>query len=160
MLQYLSMIPTLVKNYYGDFSFNIYSRTYGLKVVDRTFTSIWNVIISNTNFSNFYQSASITICGPNINITLTGVSAHNNTGSSDIASVFYLQTNTGTGRLLLSILSSNFTGNNGTLLYWSCFSPLYLKASIVNSHYNNSSYTDSVVSIHVTTDSEESGIGY
>ena len=149
------------KNYYGDFSSEIYSRTYGLKVVDRTFTSIWNVIISNTNFSNFYQSASITIYGPNTNITLTGVSVHNNTGGSDIASVFYLKTNTGNGRLLLSILSSKFTGNNGTLLYWSCFSPLYLKASIVNSTFanNNSSYTDSVVSIHVTTDSEESGIG-
>ena len=83
-----------------------------LKVYDLKMTAAWNVIISKTVFS-FNIQAAVSMALSSGNITLSEVTAHNN---EQAFSLKFIGNQNQSNAAILSILSSQFTGNNGAVL--------------------------------------------
>ena len=144
---------------------NLGVESYGLNIVDTSpeyiaYTMIWDITISNTIFSSNCKPLKMKLNGQRTTITLTEVYVYNNTMFDDffdsnngvVAMSTGYNENDNASDTTISIISSVFSGNSGTVLSVNCASKRSVTISISNTTFSsniNNNSGNSIVKIYV-----------
>ena len=144
----------------NDDSFGLY--IYDASSDDISIAVIWDITISNTIFLNNHQPIIMELEGQKKTVTLNEVYVYNNTMFGDFGDgVVSISTgfnkNKNVSDATLSIISSVFSGNNGTTLSVDCVSERSVTILISNSSFtNNFNYLSGTSIVYI--DVQESSV--